>query len=161
VDAEAAEAAARRFRRLLASLSAATALAVLASALALVGAGGGFALGLAAVAGAALLLRAQAYRYVPEALPAALAGGLVLLALALALVSRPLLAQGHALPAAAVLALAGAGLASLSTVRGSFAPPAWAIRWAWLAADVALVPCLLGALGVFDLAGRLIHHFVH
>jgi WXG100 protein secretion system (Wss), protein YukD len=150
----AAEAAARRSRALLASLSGATSLVLLAAALVLVG-GGPFGIGLAAVAGLALGLRAQAYRFVVDVLPPALAGAGVLIALELsvatALTARGMPVAAAALPAVTGLAVvwaAGAGTAPRLPVPGT--------RLAWLAVDLALAPLVLGALGVFDLVAELL-----
>ena len=156
----AAEEAARRSRQLLASLSGGTALVLLLAALALLASGGAFAVGLAAAVGIALLLRAQAYRFVPDALPPALAGAVVLLALEWVLAGS-LASQGRQQAAVALPAVTAAGLTGLTAVRTWLTPPLPGTRWGWLAVDLALAPLTLGTLGVFDLIGRLVHHFVH
>jgi type VII secretion integral membrane protein EccD len=156
----AAEEAARRSRRLLASLSGGTAVQVFLAARVLLETGDPFAVGLAAAAGAALLLRAQALRFLADALPPALTGAAVLLLLELALASgfaagdRPQLAL--ALPA-----LTAAGLAGLAAARLRVTPPVPGTRLAWLAVDLSLAPLMLGTLGVFGLIAQLVHHFVH
>ncbi|HKF78106.1 MAG TPA: EsaB/YukD family protein [Candidatus Dormibacteraeota bacterium] len=152
----AAEEAARRSRRLLASLSGGTALVLLLASLALLASATAFAAGLAAAVGVALLLRAQAYRFLADALPPALAGVAVLLALegALAVQGRQPLAV--ALPAATATALI-----ALAAVRAWPSPPLPGTRLAWLAVDVSLAPLGLGTLGVFGLVAQLVHRFVH
>lgn len=156
----AAEAAARRSRRLLASLSGGTALALALSALVLLASAGPFAIGLAAAVGAGLLLRAQAYRFLPDVLPPALAGAAVLLALEWALAAA-LLGQGRPQLAVALPAATAAGLAALAAVRTWLAPPVPGTRLAWLLVDLSLAPLALGTLGVFGLIAQLVHRFVH
>jgi hypothetical protein len=156
----AAEAAARRSRRLLASLSGGTALLLVLACIVLLAGGGPFAAGLAAAAAAALLLRAQGYRFVADALPTAIAGALVVLALEWSLaVSQA--AQGRQQLAVALPAATAAALTGLAAVRTWASPPLPGTRWAWLAVDLSLAPLTLGALGVFTLIGQLVHHFVH
>jgi type VII secretion integral membrane protein EccD len=159
-SAEAAAEAARRSRRLLASLSGGTAVVLALASLVLLASGNPFATGLAAAVGAALLLRAQAYRFLPDVLPPALAGAAVLLALEWALAGslagqdRPQLAVALPLATAAVLA-------ALAAVRAWLTPPAPGTRLAWLGVDLSLAPLALGTLGVFGLIAQLVHHFVH
>jgi type VII secretion integral membrane protein EccD len=158
-SAEAAQAAARRSHALLASLSGGTAVVLVLAALVLVGRGDPFALGLAAAVGAALLLRAQGYRFMADVLPPALAGALVLLALEWTVASSQA-AQGRQQLAVAIPALAAAGLAGLAAVRTWAVPPLPGTRWAWFAVDLSLAPLALGTLGVFALIGQLVHHLV-
>jgi hypothetical protein len=156
----AAEEAARRSRALLASLSGATAIQLFLASRVLLNSGDPFAIGLAAATGVALLLRAQAYRFLADALAPALAGAAVLLLLELALagifagMERPELALG--LPA-----VTAAGLAALAATRPRVTPPVPGTRLAWLVVDLSLAPLLLGTVGVFALIGQLVHHFVH
>ena len=131
---------------------------VLASAV-LLGSGIPWAIGLAASVAAALLLRAQAYRFLPDVLPPALAGTVVLLALAWALASM-LAEQGRSQLAVAIPAATAAALAGLSAVRSWLSPPLPGTRLAWLLVDLSLAPLTLGTLGVFGLIAQLVHHFV-
>jgi type VII secretion integral membrane protein EccD len=155
----AVEEAARRSRRLLASLSAATAVLLALAALVLLASAGPFATGLAAAVAAALLLRAQAYRFLPDVLPLALAGAAILLALEWTLAGS-LVAQGRSGLAVAISAATAAALAALAAVRAWVAPPLPGTRLVWLAVDLSLAPLALGTLGVFGLIAQLVHHFV-
>jgi len=120
----------------------------------LLASGSPFAIGLAAAAGVALLLRAQGYRFVADALPPALAGAFVLLALEWSLAG-----QGRQF-AIVLPAVTAAGLTGLAAVRTWISPPLPGTRAAWLAVDIALAPLALGTLGVFALVGQLVHHLV-
>jgi type VII secretion integral membrane protein EccD len=155
-----AEAAARRSRAMLASLTAGTAILLLASAFVLMQSGNGFAVGLAAIAALALLLRSETYRYVPEALAPALAAYVVLLALELDVLGG-IAGPGGASVALVVLTMTGLALVTLSLARPSLTTPPWATRSVWLLVDVVMGPLALGALGVFDQLTRLVHHFLH
>jgi hypothetical protein len=160
-EAAQAEVAARRSRRLLASLSAGTAVLLLAAALTLLAGGGGFAVCLALVALAALVLRSRTYRFVPEGLPPALAAGAGLVVLELVVAWRSLVPAGNG--ALAVLLLAGTGLAlgGLSMLPRQLATPGRGVRIAWLAVDVAIGPLALGTLGVYGLLAQLAHNLIH
>jgi WXG100 protein secretion system (Wss), protein YukD len=158
-SAAAAEAAARRSRRLLASLSGGTAVVLVLAAAVLLGSGIPWAIGLAGSVAAALLLRAQAYRFLPDVLPPALAGAAVALALEWALATT-LAGQGRAQLAVALPAATAAVLAGLAAVRSWLTPPLPGTRLAWLLVDLSLAPLTLGTLGVFGLIAQLVHHFV-
>ena len=158
-SAAAAEEAARRSRRLLASLSGGTALLLVVASAVLLGSGIPWAIGLTASAAAALLLRAQAYRFLPDVLPPALAGAAVLLALEWALASA-LAGQGRPQLAVAVPAATAAALAGLAAVRSWLTPPLPGTRLAWLLVDLSLAPLALGTIGVFELIAQLVHHVV-
>jgi type VII secretion integral membrane protein EccD len=156
-----AEALARRSRRLLASLSAGTAVVMMAAALTLGTDGGGFALCLALVGGAALVLRSRTYRFVPEALPPALAAGVGLVVLEVLVAWRYLVPAGAGPLAVSLLVGNGLILAGLSTLALRPTNPGRGVRVAWLAVDVAIGPLALGTLGVYGLLGQLAHHFIH
>ena len=162
VSVASAEEAARRTRRLLASLSGGTAVLLLGAVLALLAGGTLFTVGLAAVCVVALALRARTYRFLPEALPPALAAAASLFA-AEVIACRSLLAPPGQ-PALAVGLLAGTGVVALGGLmllpRAQLAPGR-GVRLAWLAVDVAVGPMALGALGVLDLLEMLVHHLVH
>jgi type VII secretion integral membrane protein EccD len=155
-----AEAAARRSRAMLASLTAGTAALLLASALVLTGSGNRFGVGLAAVAALALWLRSETFRFVPEALAPALAAGVVLLVLELDLAGG-LASSGGATLAVVVLAMTGLVLVALALARPSVTIPRGATRSAWLLVDLAMGPLALGGLGVFDQLTGLVHHLIH
>ena len=156
-----AEAAAQRSRRLLSSVSAGTAALVLGAALALVADGRGFPVALALVSGGALVLRARTYRFVPEALPPALAGGVGLVVLEAALGVGALAPRGLGGWAVCLLVLTALGLGGLSLLAPRLPPPGRGVRLAWLAVDVALGPLALGTLGVFSLLGELAQRVFH
>ncbi len=156
-----AEVAARRSRRLLASLSAGTAALLLAAAVTLVVDGGAFAVCLALVTGAALVLRARTYRFVPEALPPALAAGVGLVVLEALVAWRSLAPAGEGAVAVGLLAGTGLVLAGLSMLTLRLPTPDRGVRIAWLAVDMAIGPLALGTLGVFGLLAELAHHFIH
>jgi hypothetical protein len=158
-SATAAEEAARRSRRLLASLSGGSALVLVLSAAVLLASGIPWAIGLAASVAAALLLRAQAYRFLQDVLPVALAGAAVLLALEWAL-AGVLTGQGRPQLAVAIPAATAAALAGLAAVRSWLSPPMPGTRLAWLLVDLSLAPLALGTLGVFGLIAQLVHHIV-
>jgi type VII secretion integral membrane protein EccD len=155
-----AEEAARRSRRLLASLSGGTALVLAVTGLVLIDASDPFAAGLAAACAAALLLRAQGYRFLADALPPALAGTLLLLALEAVLAVR-FTAQERQQLAVALPALTAVALAGLAAARLRVSPPLPGTRLAWTLVDLSMAPLALGTLGVFDLIAQLVHHFVH
>src|SRR5205807_2784185 len=97
---EALVAAAARARRLLVSLSAGTAFVVVATSAVLAASGGLVAAALAGAAVLALLLQVPSYRFLPEALPLALAAGASILAIETAVALRVLPPAGQ--PEAAV-----------------------------------------------------------
>jgi hypothetical protein len=154
------EAHARRCRRLLASLSAGTTAAVLGAILALLLWGDGLAVALAVIVAVSLLLQARPYRFAPEAMPPALAGGGALVALGIALSLRAIAAGGDPLVPVTLLVASCLLLAGLSAVWTEL-PSAPRLPVAtWLLVDVALVPLALGELGVFREVASLVRQFV-
>jgi type VII secretion integral membrane protein EccD len=153
---EALARAARRARRLLASLSAGLALTAAGAVAVLVAFGDLVAGALAAAAVLALLLQVPTYRFLQEALPLALAAGASLLAVEIAVAVRVLFPAGLAAAGVALLAAAGAAIVVGSVVRR---PPVAAARWAelaWPVVDAAMVPLALAELGAFAALGRLV-----
>jgi len=155
------EASARSSRRLLDSLSGGIVLVLAGAVITLLVDGSGYAAGLALVSAAALLLRAQNYRFAPEALPPAAAGGVAVLALEVAFTWRFVAAQGRGWLAVVLLAGTGLGLTLVSASRVTPSIPLRATRWAWLCVDLSLSPLLLGQLGAYDAIVRLVQQFVH
>jgi hypothetical protein len=154
------EAHARMCRRLLASLSAGTAAAVLGAILALLAWGDGLALALAVIVAVSLLLQARPYRFAPEAMPPALAGGAALVALAIALGVRAIAAGGDPLVPVTVLLAGCLLLAGLSAVWTEL-PSAPRLPVAtWLLVDTALVPLALGELGVLRVVASMVSQAV-
>jgi ESX secretion system protein EccD len=147
------EAIARLARGLVASLAAGLSGAAFLATAGLIVAGGPYRLGLAAAVALALLLRARSYRFVAEALPPALAGGLLGIGLEVSLASRWL----GAAASAGLMALTGLLLAAVALAPSSPRLGRRQARACWLVVDLAQVPLALGALGVFDALASLAH----
>jgi hypothetical protein len=157
---ESLQAAARRTHLLLASLSAGTALAAVGAVAVLAVLGDTVAGALAAAAAIALLLQVPTYRFLPHALPLALAAGVAFLAIELAVAVRLLLLAGQGPGAVALLAAGGAATAGASAAHWpGEAGARWAAR-AWPVVDAALVLLALAELGVLNGLSRLVHGLV-
>ena len=159
-DPAGVEASARISRLLLDSLSGGTVLLLTGAIVTLLVDGTGYAVGLALVGAAALVLRAQSYLFAPEALPPAAAGCVAVLAVGLALTWRFVAVGGRGWLAVVLLAGTGLALILVSASQAASSIPQRAPRWAWLAVDLSLGPLLLGQLGAYDAGVRLVQHFV-
>jgi hypothetical protein len=147
------EAIARLARGLVASLAAGLSAAAFLAAAGMILAGGPYRLGLAGVVALALLFRARAYRFVAEALPPALGGGLLGIGLEVAVASRWLAPAAGA----GLMALTGLLLAALALAPGTPRLGRRQARACWLVVDLAQVPLVLGALGVLNALAGLAH----
>jgi hypothetical protein len=159
--ATALEAAARRCRELLVSLSAGTAAVVLASVLVLLALGDGLSFALVAVLTVSLLLQARSYRFASEVLPPALAAGVAAVALEAAIGLRSIAAGGDPLGPVILLVATGLGLAALAATWPELRSVPRLPALAWFLVDATLAPLALGELGAFGAVVQLVRRLLH
>jgi hypothetical protein len=160
-DPAALEAAARRCRELLVSLSAGAAAVVLGSVLVLLALGDVLSFVLAAVLTVSLLLQARSYRFAWEVLPPALAAGVAAVALEAAIGLRSIAAGGDPLGPVVVLVATCLGLAGLAATWPELRSTPRLPAATWLLVDVMLAPLALSQLGVFGAVTQLVRWLMH
>jgi hypothetical protein len=160
-DAAALEAAARRCRLLLVSLSAGMAAVVLGSVLVLVAVGDVLAFALAAVVVVSLLLQARSYRFAGEVVPPAVAAGVAAVAMESALALRSIAAGGDPLGAVALLVATSLALVGLAATWPWLRPAPGPAAVARLLVDATIAPLALAELGAFGAVAQVVRALVH
>jgi hypothetical protein len=159
LDQDAIVAASRRWRTVIASVSAGLVVSVLGAVWALLG-DGPLGLALTVVAAVALALRAGSYRYLADVLPLAAGATAAFLAAGTTVAIGLPHAGDDPVGPVAVLAGTGLALAALSAVWPALPGWRWTTRPAWLVVDLLLAPLALQGLGVFDAVAQLVRHLL-